>query len=280
MPFRCGRCLPCRIYIRKIWSARQVLESFMHDENSFLTLTYSEDHVPENGSLVPRDVQLWMKRFRKALWKADRRKVRFFLCGEYGDESWRPHYHASLFGVGPTWLPLVESTWKYGFSSLFEFNQATAQYTAGYVVKKMTDPGDRRLKGRYPEFSRKSNRPGIGAAAMRVVADTVNLPIGRKAFENTGDVPEKLLIGRRSLPLGRYLREKLRDELEMTIAQRLQAKQTSFSEQVREMQGVLKAAIAAGEVGQVGKLSARENAARILQLETRSKISASKGGKL
>lgn len=280
MPFRCGRCLPCRIYTRKIWTARQVLESFMHDENSFLTLTYNEDQVPENGTLVPKDVQLWMKRFRKAVWKADKRRIRFFLCGEYGDQSWRPHYHASLFGVGPTWLPVVQKTWEYGFSSLLEFNQATAQYTAGYVVKKLTDRGDRRLKGRYPEFSRKSNRPGIGAGAMKVVKDTIDLPIGRKAFENSGDVPEKLLIGRKSLPLGRYLREKLRDELEMTIAEKVEAKQAPFSEQVAEMQDLLRAAIANGEVGQIGKLSVWQNATRILQVETRAKISASKGRQL
>ena len=36
-----------------------------------------------------------MKRLRKKLHPL---KIRFFHCGEYGDKTRRPHYHALIFG--------------------------------------------------------------------------------------------------------------------------------------------------------------------------------------
>ena len=97
MPVGCGQCLPCRINKRREWTFRLELEASLHEHNSFVTLTYADQFLPEDGSVNPRHTQLWLKRLRKVL---DPRKVRFFLCGEYGDQTFRPHYHACLFGVG------------------------------------------------------------------------------------------------------------------------------------------------------------------------------------
>jgi len=171
VPAGCGQCMPCRINRRRLWTHRMMLESYKHAENSFLTLTYDDEHLPARGSLDPSHTQKWLKRFRKAIAP---RKVRFYLVGEYGDQSQRPHYHAALFGVGPDGIvvnneycsvpDIVSRTWGKGHVMLGSLTSASAQYICGYVTKKMTSKFDPRLNGRYPEFARMSRRPGIGSS--------------------------------------------------------------------------------------------------------------------
>lgn len=90
----CGKCLECRIQRTRQWADRCVLEAKKYKDNYFVTLTYDDDHLPERNSLKPKDLQDFMKRLRK---KFKGVKIRFFACGEYGDISWRPHYHLLLF---------------------------------------------------------------------------------------------------------------------------------------------------------------------------------------
>lgn len=89
----CGRCVGCRLRRANEWALRVMHEAKLHPANCFVTLTYRDEDLPENGSLRHRDFQLFMKRLRK---RAD---VRFYMCGEYGEQKLRPHYHACLFGV-------------------------------------------------------------------------------------------------------------------------------------------------------------------------------------
>ena len=60
----CGKCLPCRLNHAKEWAVRCVLESLDYESNYFLTLTYDDDHLPEDGRLHRSDVQKFLKRFR------------------------------------------------------------------------------------------------------------------------------------------------------------------------------------------------------------------------
>ena len=64
-------------------------EASMHMFNSFVTLTYDDDHLPEYNSLNYKHFQDFMKRLRKS-----HNGVRFYMCGEYGEDFSRPHYHA------------------------------------------------------------------------------------------------------------------------------------------------------------------------------------------
>lgn len=81
-------------------------EAQMHEENSFITLTYSEENIPSDGNLKPRDFDLFMKRLvqhERYYAKKEKRKkrpIRYYHCGEYGEHYGRPHYHAAIFGYG------------------------------------------------------------------------------------------------------------------------------------------------------------------------------------
>lgn len=189
-----------------------MLEAADHDYSSFVTLTYADQNLPDNGSLRPCDVQLWLKRLRKRI-APD--KVRFFAVGEYGDHNWRPHYHVALFGFEPCGhlirrfdclcpsCTVVRETWGFGHVTVDRLEEGSARYIVGYVVKKMTAADDGRLCGRHPEFARMSLRPGIGADAMWHVASEM--------MRYDASVPVSLGRGRKQWPLGRYLRNKLRE---------------------------------------------------------------------
>lgn len=213
IPFGCGQCLPCRINRRRQWMWRQFLESLCHEQNSFITLTYDRRNIPGNWSLQPRDLQVFIRELRRVMYPV---KLRYFGVGEYGEESFRPHYHLSLFGVSHfsrssigDFPSTVERIWKKGFTSVYEFNHLTAQYVSGYVVKKLKDRKDG-YDWNVPEFARMSNRPGIGAGAMAVVAKQLD---SNYSDWRTGDVPRQLQIGKRTIPLGRYLLSRLRKEV-------------------------------------------------------------------
>lgn len=71
----------------------------------------------------------------------------------------------------------------------------------------MTGKDDVRLKGRFPEFCRMSLRPGIGFNALDDVASSL---LEHNLEGAIDDVPSVLRHGMRQLPLGRYLRRRLR----------------------------------------------------------------------
>lgn len=192
---RCGQCIGCRLNRANAWAVRCVHEAQMHEFNSFITLTYDEAHLPMHGSLHYPDFQAFMRRMRKRL----KVPIRFFMCGEYGEQFDRPHYHALLFGVGFTDLrqsnsvyadrpiyrsPILESLWPFGMSTVGEVNLATAQYCAQYSVKKITgdkahdhysrvDPATGEIVQVVPEFGRMSLKPGIGATWLAKFAPDV-----------------------------------------------------------------------------------------------------------
>jgi len=149
--FPCGQCMPCRINRRRLWSNRILLESCKHEKSAFLTLTYAPEFLPENGSLQPRHLQLFLKRLRKEL---SPHKIRFFAVGEYGDQTWRPHYHLAVFGIDAFSTDIVRRCWGMGHVMVGDLSRASAAYIAQYCTKKLTSKDDPRLEGRHPEFTR------------------------------------------------------------------------------------------------------------------------------
>lgn len=201
--------MPCRIKKRQIWTHRIVLESCCHQSNSFITLTYAEEHYPKDGSLNKRDYVLYLKRLRELT----DYKIRYFFVGEYGDRTERAHYHAAIFGLGPEHTEILEQAWGLGFVHVGDLNAKSAQYLAGYVTKKMTRKDDIRLNGRHPEFSQPSLKPGIGALAVPDIEKVLTSEYGVDVILAEQDVPSFLLMGTKRLPLGGYLKRKIRERL-------------------------------------------------------------------
>lgn len=182
-----------------------MLESQAHGDNCFITLTYAPDTLPSDGSLNKKHLQDWLKRFRKAI---EPLKVRYYACGEYGEQTFRPHYHAILFGVGVQFQSLIQQTWKLGFIQVGDVTVQSAAYVSGYVTKKLRSSD---LKGRAPEFSMMSLKPGLGVNAMQTVGDALMTKHGSALVAQLGDVPLDLQHGSKKYPLGRFLRSKLRE---------------------------------------------------------------------
>lgn len=258
MVFRCGQCHPCLVQRSRVWKHRLMLEAMLHSENCFLTLTYRDEclsqvwwskdgsgkNIQLRPSLNPVHLQRFMKRLRK--WAAPA-ALRFFAVGEYGEKTWRPHYHIVVFGLrtcerGRTKKDIqgrvdpynccdrcrsIGKLWGMGDIELGMANPESMGYVSGYVLKGIfNEKSADKLRGRFPEFSRKSNRPGIGAGFMDVLADSlVEYGVGR-------DVPCALAHGKSLFPLTRYLRNKLRvlvgreegcpDEILFEMAQTMQ----------------------------------------------------------
>jgi hypothetical protein len=162
----------------------------MHKSSAFITLTFNEEWISPSRSLDHRDWQLFMKRLRRVFGN----DVSSYMCGEYGDQHKRPHYHACLFGVDFTDKKLwkksngvalyrsatLESIWSdpktkksYGFSSIGDVTFQSAAYVARYITKKITgemanehythiDPATGECFLRRPEYTKMSLKPAIG----------------------------------------------------------------------------------------------------------------------
>ncbi|QCQ84948.1 replication initiator protein [Blackfly microvirus SF02] len=181
----CGRCVGCKLERSRQWAIRCMHEKQMHQDSSFLTLTYSDEFLPSDRSLSKRDLQLFMKRLRKA--RGD--GIRFFACGEYGEVTNRPHYHVLLFNCsfpdqsfykdGKTGGPLytskaVDRLWPFGGNVIGSVTFDSCAYVARYILDKRSGPqfadwyewvddcGE--VHSLEPEFLVMSRRPGIGLA--------------------------------------------------------------------------------------------------------------------
>lgn len=189
----CGQCTACRIKRARNWAIRCVHEASMWPLNCFITLTYDPKFVPQvphpnrllkNQLTLHRpDFTLFMKRLRKQYGS----NIRFFMCGEYGAQGKRPHYHACLFnfdfldkelwqvkgGVKLYRSKSLEILWPWGFSTIGDVTMESAAYCARYIVKKMLGPeAARRYGNRVPEFTGMSRRPGIAEAWIKKYLDS------------------------------------------------------------------------------------------------------------
>lgn len=200
----CGQCIGCRIRQREDWTTRIELEArdYPKEEVWFITLTYDDDHVPgmivktgeimrkvqytwKPGEKRPDSVQILLyediQKFLKRLRKAYRGKLRYFVAGEYGEQTARPHYHMILYGWKPTDLEnlykihhngyytskWLADLWKMGQIQIAQAVPETYRYVAGYVTKKMYEIDGKKANtyyelGQTKPFACMSLKPGLG----------------------------------------------------------------------------------------------------------------------
>lgn len=234
----CGKCDHCLEKKAKEWSHRMVLESKVHSKMAYLTLTFNDESIIKNGpNLVKREMQLFLKKLRKAL---NGRKIRYFIVGEYGPRNLRKHYHVILYNVDGTdyhgnyerlkrKIPIIpgDSDWhvihyiweKYGFSKIEKPKGGCFHYLSGYVAKISKRRDEIERAGLEPEFRMMSK--GLGSEFIRRFGNRIkykkekrpNMPL--HYFEYAYQCKKTGKTKKVARGLGRYLKNKLHDQIGM-----------------------------------------------------------------
>lgn len=127
----CSKCLECRLEYARQWAVRCTHEAKMYENNSFITLTYSDENL-KSPKLQYRDFQEFIAKLRdkifrdklnqmypndpqetqrikfKQLTKDTRKQIHesirigYFVTGEYGEQRKRPHWHVLIFNWKPS----------------------------------------------------------------------------------------------------------------------------------------------------------------------------------
>lgn len=180
----CGKCIGCDLDRSKVWAMRCVKEASLYPENHnwFVTLTYNDENLTSDF-LVKEDLVAFIKRLRRRMQYHGFKSsgIRFFACGEYGENYKRPHFHVILFncplpdveaiGNNPDiertfyyHSDIIQDCWNKGFTTLGKVTFDSCAYVARYVIKKHKQEelfSD--VPGFVPEFVQMSRRPGIAA---------------------------------------------------------------------------------------------------------------------
>ena len=180
----CGQCIGCRLERSRQWAVRCMHEASVYRDNCWITLTYDPKFLPKDCSLNVKHFQDFFKRLRRKFGS----NIRFFHCGEYGDEGGRPHYHACVFNFDfpdrRYWKSVngykyyvsqeLNDLWGMGHTCVGDLTFETAAYTARYIMKKVTGKNALHhynninlvtgeiVSERRPEYVTMSRRPGIG----------------------------------------------------------------------------------------------------------------------
>lgn len=183
-------------------------ETQTHEQSCFITATYDKHHLPPDGGLQHRDWQLFAKSLRGYMVKRNKTdstrptQFRYYMVGEYGETTFRPHFHSLIWGIdfSDSRIPYKKNAngdqlyvsgelteiWGKGQILIGDLTQETANYCTSYVTKKLNgDLGDAayervntssteiiRANGYKiqqgeifdvpPPYARMSLRPGIG----------------------------------------------------------------------------------------------------------------------
>lgn len=204
----CGQCIGCKLERSRQWAIRCVHESQLHEQNTFITLTYDDKNLPSDGSIHVSHHQLFMKRLRKLI---SPKTVRFFHCGEYGEQTGRPHYHTLLFGHQFSDKTLLKKhrdqeyftsetlrkLWPQGNNIIGNVTFESAAYVARYITKKITGrEAEKYYEGRKPEYVTMSRRPGIAQSWF-------------DKFKTDLFPDDFVVIGGRTMPVPRFYLSKL-----------------------------------------------------------------------
>lgn len=200
MAVPCGKCPNCLSNRRSDWSLRLQIELQNSTSAFFITLTYSDENIfyNENGvaSVNKKHMQDYIKRLRKTTSE----KLRYYLVGEYGTKTKRPHYHILLFNYPMDLQDNIINCWSnkqdtIGHVKIGTVTYASIHYVTKYHVNKTSFP-----ELANPSFVTMSRMPGIGHQYVEQFREYHKDKTRRAHFTDLGGV-------KRRLP--RYLKEKL-----------------------------------------------------------------------
>lgn len=189
----CGYCSECLNQKAKSTTFRIMKEVQEHKFNWFVTLTYDDEHLPSNYSLVQDEISKFNKKLKVYLNRAGKKSdFRFYGVGEYGSQTARPHYHVIYFGLELDDLEFyskneygqllynskfLNDVWSKGHVVIGEVDVASAAYVARYTEKKQLQTKEQKKKfeelGLVPEYSRQSMNPGIGANYLKNIVVSI-----------------------------------------------------------------------------------------------------------
>lgn len=212
----CGKCIPCLSKNRSQWSFR--LEQELKESISafFVTLTYNDENL--KNSLVKRDIQLFLKRLRKASQAAvlndlppnhilvsKKEKVsqialkgpnlRYYLVGEYGTKTFRPHYHLILFNLCKEHSSLIEKSWQMGHVHIGKVTPSSIAYVTKYVITKNEYTWEKEIA----PFAMMSLKPGLGSNYLKTTTD----------YHKNGLISHVTLPGGKKQTMPRYYKNKI-----------------------------------------------------------------------
>lgn len=200
--YPCGKCINCRARIRQEWVFRLRMEYQSCNFGLFVTLTYADEYLPPDGVSIS-DIQKFLKRLRKYFAS---KTLRYFIVSEYGDHTFRSHYHALLFFKCERSTDIydkITKAWQLGFVQFGEIEEGSIVYCTKYCLKGSDVP-----LGKNKNFLMLSKmNGGIGVNHVYELEDfyTRNL-----------DKPQIVTSGEYVSPMPRYYRTKLLNQLDET----------------------------------------------------------------
>ena len=155
---KCGKCYQCVITKANDFAFRTWAESRYHDNKCFATLTYDPKHLPRSKRRFPTLLREHLRDFVKRLrYYNDGERIYFFACGEYGSNTFRPHYHICVMGLKDN--ELIRLAWTMGHVHIDRLTPRSAAYTAKYMQKDKKIPMFKH-DDRLPEFHMIGDRLG------------------------------------------------------------------------------------------------------------------------
>lgn len=156
MTVPCGKCFNCMKRKQLTWVMRLSYENLYHNSSIFITLTYNNENLKETNK---RDIQLYLKRLRKATGK----KIRYYATSEHGEKTQRPHYHAIIFGLSKSLdSEVVRNKWPFGNVYIGTVTPKSITYITKYCYKLVLTE--------YDDFLLCSRRPMLGHQYISTMA--------------------------------------------------------------------------------------------------------------
>lgn len=206
----CSKCIECRLEYARQWAVRCVHEAKMYENNSFVTLTYSDENL-KSSKLQYKDFQDFVKRLRYDIWQRtpnyekEQNRISIFVTGEYGELRKRPHWHALIFNWRPDDLvhhytndngdrvytsATLDNLWTHGNTEVGSITFNSAGYVARYAAKKLVHGKDDEHD--YQPVSKKSSKNAIGKKFLE------------KYWKDIFNYGKCILEGGQQIPIPRY----------------------------------------------------------------------------